>query len=144
MALSHCLTTSYKQIIFSVEYRGLPPITVVLTAYWLRSDCTKNGYFTQWPFDWDSKGLISPYEKWTFVTKQPYCSQLLKPRDIGLVCAMNPWGCATLYILALSILYVQHVLLLIQMVILSTLRQLVSISAKKGWIVGSCSLKLLT
>jgi len=36
MALSPCFATSYKQILIPLEYRGLPPITVAVTAYWLR------------------------------------------------------------------------------------------------------------
>lgn len=55
-----------------------------------------------------------------------------------------PWSCATRYILALSILYVLHVLLLTQMAILSILRQLVNIFVKNVWITGSCNRKLLT
>ena len=66
------------------------------------------------------------------------------PAEIMLVGAMNPWGCVTLYIPALSILYVLHFLLLMQMVILSILRQLVNICVKNVWITGSCNRKLLT
>ncbi|MCP4255713.1 MAG: hypothetical protein GY775_20375 [Candidatus Scalindua sp.] len=70
-------------------------------------------------------------------------SSVMFPAEIMLVGAMNPWGCVTLCILALSILYVLHVLLLIQMVILSTLRQLESVFVKNVWITGSCNQKLL-
>ena len=71
-------------------------------------------------------------------------SSVMFPAEIMLVGAMNPWGCVTLYIVALSIMYILHVRLYFQMVILSTLRQLASIFVKREWIAGSCNQILLT
>jgi hypothetical protein len=101
---------------------------------------------TPFPFEFNRKTLEvlqQPLET-DEITISRAMSSVMFPAEIILVVAMNPWSCAILYIVALSIMYMLHVLLYFQMVIRLILRQLVSVSVKRGWIVDSCNQTLPT